>query len=124
MTNAQNPSRCPVQAPLRIRARAICLGVPPHLPIALFQNSTGSSQYIDDFHVTHTLPSLATQVYNVKNQNDLARFTTHSLRIGACVLLHETSQTPDFIKARLRWRSEDAYLNWSLTKKDTSKVQK
>ena len=71
MTNAQNPSRCPVQAPLRIRARAICLGVPPHLPIALFQNSTGSSQYIDDFHVTHTLPSLATQVYNVKNQNDL-----------------------------------------------------
>ena len=109
MSNPSNPSRCPVQAALRIRARAICLGVPPHLPIAVFQNSTGSSQYIDDFHVTHKLQSLARSVYNITTSSDLARFTTHSLRVGACVLLHETSQTPDFIKARLRWRS-DAYL--------------
>ena len=109
MANCSNPSRCPVQATLRIRARAIRLGVPPHLPIAVFQNSTGSSQYIDDFHVTHKLQSLARSVYNITTSSDLARFTTHSLRVGACVLLHETSQTPDFIKARLRWRS-DAYL--------------
>ena len=49
------------------------------------------------------------QVYNINKQNELVRFTTHSLRVGACVLLHEACQTPDFIKARLRWRS-DAYL--------------
>ena len=94
---------------MRIRARAICLGVPPHLPIAVFQNPTGSSQYIDDFHVTHMLQSLVKTIYNITNSNDLARFTTHSLRVGACVLLHETGQTPDFITARLRWRS-DTYL--------------
>ena len=55
------------------------------------------------------LQSLAKQVYNITNPEDLARFTTHSLRVGACVLLHETNQTSDFIKARIRWRS-DAYL--------------
>ena len=109
MVNMLNPTRCPVQAVLRIRNRSFHLAVPPHLPIAVFKTSAEASQYIDDFHVTHMLQSLATQVYNIKSSNDLAKFTTHSLRMGACVLLHETNQTPDFIRARLRWRS-DTYL--------------
>ena len=102
MCNTKNPSRCPVQAALRIRDRAIRLGVPPHLPIAVFKNSKGYSQYVDDFHVTQLLQFRAKQVYNITNSDDLARFTTNSIRVGACVLLHETNQTPDFIKARLR----------------------
>ena len=73
----------------------------PHLPVIVFQNPTGASQYIDDFHVTHMLQSLAKTIYNITNSNDLARFTTHSLRVSAYVLLHETGQTPNFIKAWL-----------------------
>ena len=46
MSNPANPARCPVQAALQIRNRAIHLGVPPHLPIAVFKNSAGYSQYI------------------------------------------------------------------------------
>ena len=107
--NFTNPTRCPVRAALRIRARAIRLGVPPDTPIAVFENTAGFSQFIDDFHVTFKLQQLAKAVYNITKSEDLARFSTHSIRVGACVLLHETSQTPDFIKARLRWRS-DAYL--------------
>ena len=109
MLNETNQSKCPVRAAMRIRSRAIRLQVPPTSPIAVFQNQQGFSQFIDDFHVTKHLQYLAKQVYNVTNPNDLARFSTHSIRVGACVLLHETSQTPDFIKARLRWRS-DTYL--------------
>ena len=108
MCNASLPHRCPVQAAIRIRDRAIRLGVPPELPIAVFQNSQGKSQYIDDFHVTQILQFLARKIFNISQTNDLARFTCHSIRVGACVLLHETGQTPDFIKARLRWCS-DAY---------------
>ena len=63
----------------------------------------------DDFHVTKFLQTLAKTVYNITASEELTRFTTHSIRVGACALLHETSQTPDFIKACLRWRS-DAYL--------------
>ena len=48
-------------------------------------------------------------MYNITASDELIRLTTHSIRVSACVLLHETNQTPDFIKARLRWRS-DAYL--------------
>ena len=109
LANDLNPARCPVCAALRIRARAIVLGVPPHLPIAVFRNKNNFSQYIDDFHVTYHFQSLAKEVYIIRASDELARFSTHSIRVGACVLLHETSQTPDFIKARLRWRS-DAYL--------------
>ena len=108
MCNDENKHRCPVQAALRIRDRAIRLGVPPALPIAIFKNDQGFSQYLDDFHVTHMLQFLARTIYNISKIEDLSRFTCHSIRVGACVLLHETGQSPDFIKARLRW-SSDAY---------------
>ena len=108
MANDAFPHRCPVRAALRIRERAIRLQVPPALPIAVFRNDNGFSQYIDDFHVIQIMQFLAKTVYNITDPDDLARFTCHSIRVGACVLLHETGQTPDFIKARLRWCS-DAY---------------
>ena len=43
------------------------------------------------------------------NSEDLAWFTTHSIRVGACVLLHETKQMLHFIKAYLCCCS-DTYL--------------
>ena len=65
-TNTKKPFRCPVRAALQIRARAIHLGVPPHLPIAVFKNSTGVSQYIDDFHVTNMLQYTSIQHQQTK----------------------------------------------------------
>ena len=88
MSNDTLPNRCPVRAAIRIRDRAIRLGVPPHLPLAVFQNNQGCSQYIDDFHVTHMLQSLVRTIYNISKTDDLSRFTCHSIRVGACVLLH------------------------------------
>ena len=40
------------------------------------------------------------------SDKDLVRFSTHSLRIGACVLLHTNENSPDYIKLYLRWRSD------------------
>ena len=37
---------------------------------------------------------------------DLKKFTPHSPRVGACVLLLTTRQLPDFIKKRLHWKSD------------------
>jgi hypothetical protein len=34
---------------------------------------------------------------------DLARYSAHSLRVWACVLLDEANMSPHFIQARLRW---------------------
>ena len=105
MCNETLTHRCPVRAAIRIIDRSIRLGVPPELPVAVFRNTQGISQYIDDFHVTYMLQYLAQTIYNISKSNDLIRFTYHSIRVGACVILHETGQSPDFIKARLRWCS-------------------
>ncbi len=93
---------------MRIRDRAIFLA-PPNTPLAVFNNSTCHSQFLDDFHVTYKLQQIARSVYNITNPDDLTRFSSHSIKVGACVLLHETNQSPDFMKACLCWRS-DAYL--------------
>ena len=107
--NHNNPALCPVRAAMRIRQRAMDLKVPPSLPLAVFQNGIGHSQYIDDKYVETLLRQLATQVYNITDTQELSRFTCHSIRVGACVLLHEANAKSDFIKFRLRWNS-DSYL--------------
>ena len=60
-------------------------------------------------HVESYLRQLAHQVYNITDNQELSRFTCHSIRVGACVLLHEANCKSDFIKFRLRWNS-DSYL--------------
>ena len=79
------PNHCPVRAAIHIRDRAIRLGVPPKLPLAVFKNTQGCSQYIDDFHLTQILQYLAKTVFNISQTTDLAGFTCHSIRVGACV---------------------------------------
>ena len=81
----------------------------PGYPLAVFLSAQGTILYCDDSHVESHLKLLATECYNITNKDDLARFTCHSFRVGACVLLHEANESPDFIKFRLRWKS-DSYL--------------
>ena len=107
--NSINPNFCPVRAALRIRARAIIARVPPDYPISIFIQQNGLSGFIDNIHVSDALKDLASKVYNITNSADLARFTSHSIRVGACVVLHEANKSPDFIKFRIRWKS-DSYL--------------
>jgi len=51
----------------------------------------------------------ATQVYGVKDPKELALFSSHSIRVGACVFLHMQGKDALFIKHRLRWES-DTYM--------------
>ena len=52
------------------------------------------------------LQSTAHAVYNITKKEDLGRFTSHSIRVGACVLLHTQNISAEDIKFRLRWRSD------------------
>jgi hypothetical protein len=38
-----------------------------------------------------------------RSPDELKWYSTHSLRVWACVLLDEAGQLPDYIKKRLRW---------------------
>ena len=48
---------------------------------------------------------LAKKCYNITSKEDLARFSTHSIRVGACVALHVANFTTEQIQHALRWRS-------------------
>ena len=48
---------------------------------------------------------LASAVYHITDPKELARFSAHSLRVGACVILHAQGLTESQIQFILRWRS-------------------
>ena len=107
--NNKSPHRCPVRAAMRIRARCQRYSLPHDHPMAIFRDDSGNLKLIDNKHVELVLQKLAKSIYNISDENELKRFTTHSIRVGACVVLHENNSSAEFIKLRLRWRS-DAFL--------------
>jgi len=52
-------------------------------------------------------------------EDELKRFSSHSGRVWALVLLDEAGMTPDFMKLRLRWMGD----SYTLYLRDTSILQ-
>ena len=78
------------------------------MPVAIFYDKTKKNKaiYINDFHINTVLREAAKHVYNISKKDELDKFTSHSIRVGACVLLHSQNITTEDIKFRLRWRSD------------------
>ena len=68
--------------------------------------------YFNDVHIKSLLQEATTSLYKITSKEDLAHFISHSVRVGACILLHINGVSTDTIKFRLRWRSNafKAYL--------------
>ena len=45
-------------------------------------------------------------LYNLTLPDDIKWLSSHSIRVGTCVLLHSSGEDGDFIKLRLRWKSD------------------
>ena len=106
-----NPSHCYVRAVLRILARAARLGVPPLSPIAVALQSTGKKKkksvtFITSSQSTKFIRQAATAVHGVTTAKALARFSNHSIRVGACVHMDAAGTPAHQIKKRLRWKSD------------------
>ena len=84
--NTANKQFCFVEAPKRIHHRTLNLKIPKDKPIAVKTHS--KTNYIDDTHIKSILQEAASNIYNIKCKKDLSNFTSHSIRVGACVLLH------------------------------------
>ena len=100
---------CFIEASKCIRARAKRLAVKKEDPIAVFSEIKKGKKkicYIDDKHITSLLQEAASIVYNIKDKKELSKFTAHSIRVGACVILHSQNVSTEDIKFRLRWRSD------------------
>ena len=94
-----------MEACKRLRKRAINLKIPKDKPIAVFtETNKGKSKtcFIDDIHIKSLLQEAAGIEYNIKCKKELSAFTSHSVRVGACVLLHAQNTSAEDIKFRLR----------------------
>ena len=63
-----------------------------------FNRITKTIIYIDDNHILSLLQEAAKNVYNITKHGDIKRFTSHSIRVGACVFLHSQNISTKDIK--------------------------
>jgi hypothetical protein len=103
---------CAVSALLRIAQRWVDLGLARDHPLAVFTDdgsATGNVDFIRSTHINEALRHAARVIYNVTDAADLSRFSSHSIRVGACVALHAAGVQQQDIKFALRWRSDSFY---------------
>jgi hypothetical protein len=100
------PARCPYLAIKRILARASSLHHDPSKPLAMYSDAQNQCHLITDKNISIWLQQAAKIAHGITNPVYLARWTSHSVRVGACVALHEAGAEPPTIKNRLRWRSD------------------
>ena len=81
-------------------------------PLALYRElSTGRTVLVTSNVIEKVMRQCAMVVHKVKNDAELQLFSAHSLRVGACVILHTMGFNAIEIKWTLRWRS-DAFMDY------------
>jgi hypothetical protein len=99
-TNA--PDICLVKGELRMLMRARRLGQAIDMPIACYRTKKSSLLYITGTRIAALLCEAAKKVRPTTPTDELKRYSAHSLRVWACVLLDEAGMSPAFIQKRRR----------------------
>lgn len=76
------------------------------MPLAIYQDTTGQIRNITSDDVKTAMRMLARKVYNITSKKELSKWSSHSLRVGACCILWAKGFSADFIQRTLRWKSE------------------
>jgi hypothetical protein len=98
--DVNHPEICPVRSALRIVLRAQRLGQPSNLPVAMYKLKQGKTLYLTDNKIAELLRAVVRAIRPDTTKEELKRYSTHSLRIWACVLLDEAGKSPEYIKKK------------------------
>jgi hypothetical protein len=71
--------------------------------MGVFVNHQGIVRYLTANKIAEALQSVAKTCHPDLMRDQTMRFSSHSIRVWAVVLLDEAGMNPDFIKSRLRW---------------------
>ena len=116
--NPSSTAFCPVLCIHRLLCRLARIQlldprVNPHTPLSVYlDQATGLAKLITANEIEFFMRGLASEAHGlhpVRDSDALQLFSAHSLRIGACVLLHVMGFTFVDIKWILRWKS-DAFM--------------
>ena len=74
--------------------------------MAVFKNTRGRPQFITERMVTDLLRTAASATLNLKlTDSEISLWSTHSVRVTAANLLYRKQLSDNYIKTRLRWKS-------------------
>lgn len=105
--NNARPFLCAVRAWIAIVRRFIRLmGRDSDKPLAVYRTKLYQTRLVTSDDATRVLRDLAVDVYKLTKKEDTQKFSSHSLRVGACCILFATGYPPDFIQRVLRWDSD------------------
>jgi hypothetical protein len=87
--------------------------------MGVFVNTSGIVKYLTGNKISEVLQSVAKACHPDLTKDEIMRFSSHSGRVWAVVILDEAGMQPDFIKSRLRWMGD----SYRLYLRDTSILQ-
>ncbi|CAJ1950324.1 unnamed protein product [Cylindrotheca closterium] len=99
--NTSNPARCFIKRMHSLISRFYRLmdeSLPTGIPLSVYRSDGGKVTNIHDAVITKVMRDLAIHVYKLDPTKDKIKFSSHSLRVGACVALHALGFTLDQIK--------------------------
>jgi hypothetical protein len=107
--NSGCPGLCPIYQFVRIVHRFIKLmGHKTDIPLSVYRGPTGVVYNVVCTDIDSVFQSMAIRHFKLDVATDkatIAKWTSHSLRVGACNILFGAGTHETTIKFRLRWRS-------------------
>lgn len=99
---------CPVYNALQIVMRKVRLDHQNmDTPVCVYANRNSSSPlYLTGSKVKKFIQDAIDKVNPTMSDEDRQKYSAHSLRVWACVLLDQAKKPPSFIKQRLRWQGD------------------
>jgi hypothetical protein len=73
------------------------------MPVAVYKTKKGKVIYLTGNKIAELLRKAIKEVRPDTTSDKLKRYSAHSLRVWACVLLDEAEKLPDYTNKRLRW---------------------
>jgi len=118
VVDKDHPETCNVTALTNMALRKHKLKHTMDLPLAVYKDSKGKVCYLTRAKATEVIRKAVKAVYPDVSKEELSKYSSHSFRVWACVILDEQGMPPDFIKKRLRWLGE----SYRVYLRDTNKI--
>jgi hypothetical protein len=89
------------------------------MTVAVYKTKKGKVIYLTGNKIAELLWNAIKEVWPDTTPDKLKRYSAHSLRVWACVLLVEAGKLPDYIKKRLQWLGD----SFRMYLRDTAIIQ-
>jgi hypothetical protein len=83
--------------------RACRLAQPDGMPVGCYRTMKAPLLFITGSRIATLMRKAVKKVRSSSSADDLKKYSTHSLRVWACVLLDKAGMSPSFIQKRLCW---------------------